>query len=539
MIKTESTAKVELSNNPYLRKTEILFKNKPPKNNSHVTQYLRQPLRSWIRKVPSIFHDEMNGYDFRLDFKGTVLDFEELKKAFKAAGVKEGDVRFNHINVLGDRKEKIGLLKAFYQWILDNPNRKLEAVEIDQVKAELEKLLYAQYTLILITGNARVRIPSDDSTIKVESVADADSLQGTLLNNIPIIFYLDSGTVTTFQANLEKVQAREDISDNQLFFWIPALPDRERIIRVIKDLGISDPQIVEAADDDIIKRYCDIYPISQSIYESIKLSQKLSSAIEERLKNDEEQTKISSNDVGVEIREIEGKMDGCKVPYEGFLKRDHYCAPEAFKVIRERLMESVLYWQYGWRIFGTKLIAQNEAEDAASDFEKYLNQHYAEFLEEMADVEASEVARIEGMFAEWYGRSPYSPLSFQLNVKPRPFDSPKTLPPLAADLLQIKEAEDLGDGTYTVWYYHKWREHIVSVLTLVAHNILDERIQALEDFYNHLAEAYLAHLDSLIRNLMAEKKALTAQLSDEMKQYQEDRDWWENLNIKLAFIERG
>ena len=253
MIKTESTARVELSNNPYLRKTEIRFKDKPPKNNSHVTQYLNQPLRSWIHKVPSIFHDEMNGYDFRLDFKGTALDFEELKKAFVAAGVKEGEVRFNHINVLGDRKEKIQKLKEFYQWILDNPNRKLKPSEIEQVKAELEKLLYAEYTLILITGNARVHIPSGTPAIRVESVTDADALQGTLLNNIPIVFFLDGNTVAHLQENLEKVQSRDDIFENQLFFWIPASTDSERIVRVIKDLGISSPQVVNAADDDIIK----------------------------------------------------------------------------------------------------------------------------------------------------------------------------------------------------------------------------------------------------------------------------------------------
>ena len=540
MAKSESTARVELSNNPYLRKTEIRFKDKLPKRNSHVTQYLHDPLSSWIRKVPSIFHDEMNGYDFRLDFKGTVLDFEELKKAFQAAGIPECDVRFNHINVLGDRNEKIEQLKAFYQWILEHPNRKLNADEVEQVKAELEKLQSAQYTLVLITGNVRLRMPStDDDVIRVESVADAETLQGTQLHNIPIVFYLDESTVSRLQENLEKVRSRDDITDEQLFFWVPPLPDKDRIVRVVKDLGILVPQIVEAVDDGIIKRYCDIYPISQNIYESIRFSQKLISIVEERLRIEELQTQISSNDVGVQIGEIEEKLDRCKAPYESFLKKDNYSVPEAFKISQERFIEAIMHWQYGFLIFGTKLTLENDAKKAAQDFEMYLQKHYAEFLEDITEVNEDEESRIMEKFASWYGQSPYSPLSFVPEVSLKPFQPAKALPPLADDIMKLQDREVIDERMCPVWYYQKWREQMAKVLTLFADQILEERKQALDVFYNKLAESYLVRLDCQIGELVAEKKDFTAQLSDEMKRYQSDRDWCEALNIKLAFIERG
>ena len=63
--------KANLSYNPYLVKTEIKFNNNKPRINSLVEKYQNEKLQSWIQQLPQIFHDEMNGYDFDLLFKGT------------------------------------------------------------------------------------------------------------------------------------------------------------------------------------------------------------------------------------------------------------------------------------------------------------------------------------------------------------------------------------------------------------------------------------------------------------------------------------
>lgn len=81
--------RAELSYNPYLLETNILFNGEPPRINSLVEKYQGQKLQEWIDKIPAIFYNEMNGYDFELDFSGTELDFEELKHAFLQAGVGE------------------------------------------------------------------------------------------------------------------------------------------------------------------------------------------------------------------------------------------------------------------------------------------------------------------------------------------------------------------------------------------------------------------------------------------------------------------
>lgn len=73
--------KAELSYNPYLLETKIKFNNQMPRINSLVEKYQDKSLQNWISIIPQVFYDEMNGYDFELDFSGTRLDFEELRRS--------------------------------------------------------------------------------------------------------------------------------------------------------------------------------------------------------------------------------------------------------------------------------------------------------------------------------------------------------------------------------------------------------------------------------------------------------------------------
>ena len=79
--------RAELIYNPYLLETEVRFNGNPPRINSLVEKYQDKKLQTWVNEIPSIFYDEMNGYDFELDFSGTELDFEELRRSFIQAGV--------------------------------------------------------------------------------------------------------------------------------------------------------------------------------------------------------------------------------------------------------------------------------------------------------------------------------------------------------------------------------------------------------------------------------------------------------------------
>ena len=60
--------KAELNYNPYLLETSVKFNGQAPRINSLVEKFQNSSLQKWVHRIPDIFYDEMNGFDFELDF---------------------------------------------------------------------------------------------------------------------------------------------------------------------------------------------------------------------------------------------------------------------------------------------------------------------------------------------------------------------------------------------------------------------------------------------------------------------------------------
>ena len=118
--------KVELNYNPYLLETNIKFNGQMPRINSLVEKYQQNTLQTWVDKMPSIFYDEMNGYDFELEFTGTKSDCDDVKEAFLKAGVDETLVTVFHKNELDCRYSKMQLIIKLLKWLENNRNRRFD-----------------------------------------------------------------------------------------------------------------------------------------------------------------------------------------------------------------------------------------------------------------------------------------------------------------------------------------------------------------------------------------------------------------------------
>ena len=99
--------KVKLAYNPYLMQTDVEFNERKPRVNSLVEKYKDKKLQDWIREIPGIFYNEMNGYDFELEFSGTKMDFNQVEKSFRDAGITEEQVVLFHRNEIVEREQKI------------------------------------------------------------------------------------------------------------------------------------------------------------------------------------------------------------------------------------------------------------------------------------------------------------------------------------------------------------------------------------------------------------------------------------------------
>jgi len=63
--------KAELSYNPYILESKTLFNGKEPHANTAIKKYEKERLQDWINEVPHVFYQELNGYDYQINFSGT------------------------------------------------------------------------------------------------------------------------------------------------------------------------------------------------------------------------------------------------------------------------------------------------------------------------------------------------------------------------------------------------------------------------------------------------------------------------------------
>ena len=148
----------ELSHNPYLLNTTVKFNGQAPKINSQIEKYEKLPLKDWVHLVPEIYYNEMNGYDFNLYFIGTRSDYEEIKKAFKAKGISEEDVRISYKNEIEDADTKSKEVDALVSWLKNTPNRKFD---FDSFWRETADLFESSYPFIMIRGS----LPTNEDSL--------------------------------------------------------------------------------------------------------------------------------------------------------------------------------------------------------------------------------------------------------------------------------------------------------------------------------------------------------------------------------------
>ena len=178
--------KVELQYNPYLFETFVKFNGEEPMINSLVEKYKTVKFQQWLNKVPGIFYDEMNGFDFDLEFSGTESDFLGLQQSFLTAGITESSVRFFQKEILEDVTTKNERINQLLSWLEINRNRRfpyLDFIELNQ------DLFVNEYPCLLIGSG--IDIPTNFyDEVTIESIEAINQLPSDL-ENIPIIFYID------------------------------------------------------------------------------------------------------------------------------------------------------------------------------------------------------------------------------------------------------------------------------------------------------------------------------------------------------------
>lgn len=538
--------KTELKYNPYLLETSVKFSGKEPKINSRVEEYTSSKLQDWILHLPDIFHDEMNGWNFEVDFSGTKMDFDELQEAFEKSGAK-GSFSLFHNSELEGPKQKKQRIEQLYLWLEENKSRKFD---YQVFKENNGTLLNDVYALIIVQGNLEF---SNENNAAIENVNDVNEMEHVSLEDTPIVFFVGSDNHSFLKTNLKQIIQRNDVSSNQLFFYLDTSVSLGKTQRIISEMGVANPQIISESPKEIgyrIEKYFKTYPMTAYIQKVIGLFSKIQFDIDSILKIETEENVSINSETRLEINSLDVVINKLKMAQEKINHRENLHPPIVFKEKVKEFEMNITKWNKN------KI---NVARQKSLDFSDALEKYFNEFLIQI-EAEFNEIScQIHKNFSEMYNSADYG--DGYVGKEINSFDkSGFRMPSIVEELLEFKvekmipennifdmavslfsstKPEETKEKLVIEYPTEKWRNYALQTITPIVDDVLKKTTDSLLKFYESLAEEYLEHLKVQIEKQTEIKNEISSQLSDDERLFQADIDWFDKFKEKVHELERA
>ncbi len=541
--------KTELSYNPYLMETVVKFNDQPPKINSIIEKYRDKKLQEWVELLPQVFRDEMNGYGFDFYFSGTESDYELIKSSFKKAGVTDNEVAFFYKNELEEPVIKNKRIYDVFSWLDAHPNRRFD---YKAFKDDNKEILDSPYSFITINGNKISSISLCDEKIDIENIDNVNELTTTDLTNTPIVMFIDSHDLNRNKRELRSIICRDDISSRQLFFCISAELNRPQIERIISDLGIHTPNIINDVNDAVISDYFEVYPLTEYITKVLEILKGTISKLQADVDEENEKSKIVNSGIHRKIDSLENDINTLKNADDLFNQRDNLIIPTEYV----SSMKSFFFKISEWRKKKTKTTNMDEAIAMATEFNTMLDKFYSEFVSEIDNASVAKSAEIDQLFGKWFSDTKMDP-DFEPTVDFNYEAKEYITPSLTEKFMDIKteqyivrkaslfdrlknNADANNDKVMEVTYtYEAWRTLAVEEYGPICQRVIDNWTETLTKYYAVLANVYHNRIHQIIKQKTEEKQIVSKQLSQDEQLLQNDMDWLSQINDKLHLIERG
>ena len=539
----------ELSYNPYLMETNIRFNGQPPRINSLVEKYQNMSLQFWISRIPKIFYDEMNGYYFELDFTGTELDYEVLCNTFKKAGITNEIVPIVHKQCLEDRITKQNEMEKLLGWLGANPNNRFD---YDAFRAENSELFDGGYSYIYLHGRGLDDAILKDMNVSVEHVEKVEELNNTDLNCTPILIYITDKTLPMLASELAYFKARKDVTEEQLFFSIGGTLDKMTIERVIRDLGIASPKVVETPANLAVRRYIEVYPITDYIRNSLNVLRLAANDIGEDLERDNEESIIKNREIHEKIYSINNTLDNLGKAREFYREYPDSVPGGYMTEMEEELLKKINDWR-GKKI---KINKFEEAVPAAGEFERDTKKLVLTYGNKIKTNMDEQLTGLRNDFETEYKNIQYD--DFEPETKLLELPEIGIVESFAQKLLEFKEEkyvaakEDLigmffkarqGDEKEmvleTTYYYKNWRDYVSELVKKVADAYEDKLKLIYKGYLTCLRDEYVQHIEMAIEQETLKRSEVESQLSEDEKLLRDDNLWLAKFNEQRVAIERG
>lgn len=536
----------ELQHNPYMLETDVKFNGQSPKINSQIEKYERQLLLDWVKNVPKIFYDEMNGYDFDLFFSGTEYDFQKLNQAFVNLGVTPEQVRIIMCNELEDAEVKSKEIDEMLDWLRTQKNRQFD---FDAFYDTNKEVFEESFSCVVVRGSDELK---ENLIFTLENVKSVEEIEGTDLTYVPIVFVVEDSTLQQFRCDLIDLLARKNVEQKQLFFYISPALDKDYMVRFICDLGVENPQLITSIDDGNVATYIKNYPMVSYVREVIRVVQQEVNAIDERLEEKNEQSAIQNEEVYAQISALEEVIEKIKESDLRFVNLDNYSGGKKFTDLKVELEDLIRKWKSR----KTKVVGESDIDKDATEYEQELIRYIGEFYKKAIAYYQSEKARIEREFNAIYLEQPldsnYKPEEVVLGMPNMPeiFGIKEALVDLKEecyeekadflDFFKSKYSSEVKESYLVVTcYYEKWRDKAIELIIPIVDKYITESQKKLQDYYDELAMRYHEKLLQLHNCKIEEKNDIASQLSEDERMLQADNDWLAELKDQLIKIERG
>lgn len=547
--------KVNLDYNPYTMDFKAKFNGKEPHVNSLVEKYENIPLQTWIKDIPHILYDEMNGYDFDLEFVGPDLEYEDIKSSFTDNGISNDDVRCSHVKTLECRKDKLCELDELNEWLDNNTNKRLD---LETFRIENQDALDNSHSIIVIGETSLGDFGFDNASISIEVIKDIQELDKTELKDTPIVIDVERMSVQEFQNTLLSIiNDNPDVSTNQFFVFIRSKNSKDMYIRLLCDIGLNDSHIIDDMNDSELIKYFEYYPISNHIRNCLSAYRNMVNQLKSEMDVEKEESEKANGEVMSQIMMIEDHISTIK---DSIIELDNInktsVNPE-WDFTRSKMLEKI----NTWKIKKTKITSSDEAEKLAYQFEEEIKLEWDKFIDIVKSITIKNKNKIMEQCSGIYDaanktKSSCSPSdsSFDsykctfdglkdelLKIKDETYEKPKE-GLINAFLKEIAVANDSNNKEavlVTTYSCQKWREYVEKVAIPIVDRIIEERNAEIQEYNNSVSLDYMDKLIKLLDEREGDKEDFSKRLSADIQVLQKDSDWLNKLIEKLETIERS
>lgn len=534
--------KATLSYNPYILETKATFNDKNPHINSLIEKYKDARLQDWIKEVPRVFYEELNGYDFEVFFQGTKMEFIELGKVFEQSIPSEEKALVTLVKELENRKRKLDRIDKLFIWLRDS---ECDYFDFDTFCSENNESINVSYPVLIINGDEKDICGLEGFSISKEFIDDISTLEHTNLRNIPLIIFVDEESIKTLRKDLVFIRSCKNIYDEQLFFIVRNDSKKKTIERFLQDLGIDNPLIIGQTDDDKVYDYLNAYPITQHIYDLCKVFDEKVREVSLKLEKEKKNSEIENSNTNEKIEIISGKIDKIDGSIKRYALVNNFIVPTDWISFGDNLMKTINKFKEAHTVFVGKEVAEREANNYQALIEKSMTTFFnnLDFFVAKTKKEFDDDLKNIFICAEIN-----EPISLKISSFKKPsYKIPNVKERLLASRVDkiveeksifAKKDEPPKKILRQEYYLTNWRKIVSDIVSSEISRAFSENQKALEQYRIDLIDNYVAGLNYHKKIIISEKNAEIENLSDDAKRLEKNSNWVKTFRTMVDEIER-